>query len=176
MTNTETSTSEVTPDPAPPIASGFASAIDARAYDLDRSHVFHSWSAQASLKPLVIAGGKGSRVWDHSGRTYLDFSSQLINTNIGHQHPRVVEAIKTQADTLTTIAPTTANLVRGEAAERITDVAPAGFNKVFFTNAGADAIENAIRMARIHTGRDKVLSTYRSYHGNTGVAIVATGD
>lgn len=155
---------------------GPVSGSDSRAYDLDRSHVFHSWSAQASLNPLVIAGGKGSRVWDDSGRTYLDFSSQLINTNIGHQHPRVVEAIKRQADTLTTIGPTTANLARGEAAERITDVAPAGFNKVFFTNGGADAVENAIRMARIHTGRDKVLSTYRSYHGNTGAAIVATGD
>lgn len=152
------------------------SASDTRAYDLDRAHVFHSWSAQASLKPLVIAGGQGSRVWDDSGRTYLDFSCQLVNTNIGHQHPRVVEAIKKQAETLTTIAPTAANLARGEAAERITDIAPVGFNKVFFTNAGADAVENAIRMARIHTGRDKVLSTYRSYHGNTGAAIVATGD
>jgi taurine--2-oxoglutarate transaminase len=171
LTSTETSTSAPTTEPAPT-----ASALDARAYDLDRSHVFHSWSAQASLKPLVIAGGQGSRVWDHSGRTYLDFSSQLVNTNIGHQHPRVVEAIKKQAETLTTIAPTAANLVRGEAAERITDIAPVGFNKVFFTNAGADAVENAIRMARIHTGRDKVLSTYRSYHGNTGAAIVATGD
>ncbi|MEU0316923.1 aspartate aminotransferase family protein [Nocardioides sp. NPDC006273] len=171
MTSTETSTSAPTTEPAPT-----ASALDARAYDLDRSHVFHSWSAQASLKPLVIAGGQGSRVWDHSGRTYLDFSSQLVNTNIGHQHPRVVEAIKKQAETLTTVAPTAANLARGEAAERITDIAPVGFNKVFFTNAGADAVENAIRMARIHTGRDKVLSTYRSYHGNTGAAIVATGD
>lgn len=166
MTSAETTSAGVTPDPV----------LDARAYDLDRAHVFHSWSAQASLKPLVIAGGKGSRVWDHSGRTYLDFSSQLVNTNIGHQHPRVVEAIKKQAETLTTIAPTAANLTRGEAAERITDIAPVGFNKVFFTNAGADAVENAIRMARIHTGRDKVLSTYRSYHGNTGAAIVATGD
>jgi taurine---2-oxoglutarate transaminase len=176
LTSVETTSAGVTPDPAPPIASGSASALDARAYDLDRAHVFHSWSAQASLKPLVIAGGQGSRVWDDSGRTYLDFSSQLVNTNIGHQHPRVVEAIKKQAETLTTIAPTTANLARGEAAERITDIAPEGFNKVFFTNAGADAVENAIRMARIHTGRDKVLSTYRSYHGNTGAAIVATGD
>ena len=159
-----------------PQGTALTSASDARAYDLDRAHVFHSWSAQGSLKPLVIAGGQGSRVWDDSGHTYLDFSSQLVNTNIGHQHPRVVEAIKKQAETLTTIAPTTANLARGEAAERITDIAPVGFNKVFFTNAGADAIENAIRMARIHTGRDKVLSTYRSYHGNTGAAVVATGD
>ncbi|MET0843433.1 MAG: aminotransferase class III-fold pyridoxal phosphate-dependent enzyme, partial [Mycetocola sp.] len=85
-------------------------------------------------------------------------------------------AIKAQADQLTTIAPSTANLTRGEAAKRVTGLAPEGFNKVFFTNGGADANENAIRMARLHTGRDKVLSTYRSYHGNTGSAIVATGD
>jgi taurine--2-oxoglutarate transaminase len=150
--------------------------LDARTRELDRAHVFHSWSAQAALNPLVLAGGLGSRAWDHSGRTYLDFSSQLVNLNIGHQHPAVVAAITEQAQTLATVAPATANLARGEAARRITDRAPAGFNKVFFTNGGADANENAIRMARLHTGRDTVLSTYRSYHGNTGAAIVATGD
>ncbi len=144
--------------------------------DLDKAHVFHSWSAQGALKPLVIAGGLGTRVWDFDGNKYLDFSSQLVNVNIGHQHPAVIAAIKEQADQLTTIAPSTANLTRGEAARRITNLAPQGFHKVFFTNGGADANENAIRMARLHTGRDKVLSTYRSYHGNTGAAIVATGD
>ncbi|HWU57285.1 MAG TPA: aspartate aminotransferase family protein [Microbacteriaceae bacterium] len=147
-----------------------------RAFELDRAHVFHSWSAQGALKPMVIAGGLGTRAWDFDGREYLDFSSQLVNLNIGHQHPAVIAGIKEQADQLATIAPATANLTRGEAAKRIVDLAPDGFNKVFFTNGGADANENAIRMARLHTGRDKVLSTYRSYHGNTGAAIVATGD
>jgi taurine--2-oxoglutarate transaminase len=147
-----------------------------RAYELDRAHVFHSWSAQGSLTPFVIAGGAGSTVWDYDGKNYLDFSSQLVNTNIGHQHPAVVAAIKAQADILTTVAPAHANLARGEAASRILDRAGAPFNKVFFTNGGADANENAIRMARLTTGRDKVLSQYRSYHGNTGAAIVATGD
>jgi len=150
--------------------------LNERTSELDRAHVFHSWSAQGALKPLVIAGGLGCRVWDHDGRTYLDFSSQLVNVNIGHQHPSVVKAIVEQAQLLATIAPSTANLARGEAALRIVNRAPEGFNKVFFTNGGADANENAIRMARLHTGRDKVLSTYRSYHGNTGAAIVATGD
>lgn len=150
--------------------------LDRRAWELDRAHVFHSWSAQAALDPLVIAGGQGTRVWDHAGTSYLDFSSQLVNVNIGHQHPAVVEAIARQAELLTTIAPSTANLTRGEAAERIIARAPEGFHKVFFTNGGADANENAIRMARLATGRDKVLSRYRSYHGNTGAAIVATGD
>lgn len=150
--------------------------LQTRARELDRAHVFHSWSAQGALSPLVLAGGRGSTVWDHDGNTYLDFSSQLVNVNIGHQHPAVVKAIHEQADLLTTIAPATANLTRGEAARRIVERAPQGFSKVFFTNGGADANENAIRMARLHTGRDKVLSAYRSYHGNTGAAIVATGD
>lgn len=149
--------------------------LDATAIELDR-YVFHSWSAQAKLTPFVLSGGLGCRVWDSSGRTYLDFSSQLVNLNIGHQHPAVINAIREQAGTLATIAPATVNLQRGEAAQRIVDRAPDGFNKVFFTNGGADANENAIRMARLHTGRDKILSTYRSYHGNTGAAIVSTGD
>jgi len=151
-------------------------ADGARAFDLDRAHVFHSWSAQGALTPFVIAGGLGSTVWDFDGTEYLDFSSQLVNTNIGHQHPAVIKAIKDQADVLATVAPAHGNLTRGEAASRILKHAGEGFNKVFFTNGGADANENAIRMARLTTGRDKVLSMYRSYHGNTGAAIVATGD
>ncbi|KQM80948.1 aspartate aminotransferase family protein [Agromyces sp. Leaf222] len=153
-----------------------AADLDDLARRLDHEHVFHSWSAQGQSPQLVIASGRGCRVWDHSGREYLDFSSQLVNVNIGHQHPVVVEAIREQAELLTTIAPSTVNLARGEAAKRIVDRAPSGFRRVFFTNGGADANENAIRMARLHTGRDKVLSTYRSYHGNTGAAVVSTGD
>jgi len=150
--------------------------LDAQAKALDREFVFHSWLAQADLDLPVIAGGSGATVWDHAGNRMLDFASQLVNVNIGHQHPAVVKAIQEQAATLATIGPATANLTRGQAAERIIDKAPGGFAKVFFTNGGADANENAIRMARLHTGRDTVLSTYRSYHGNTGAAIVATGD
>ena len=150
--------------------------LDDLTYQLDRAHVFHSWSAQAALHPLVLAGGQGCRVHDHAGRSYLDFSSQLVNLNVGHQHPKVVAAIVEQAQSLATVAPQHAVRARGEAAKRITALAPDGLNKVFFTNGGADANENAIRMARLHTGRDKVLSTYRSYHGNTGAAVVATGD
>jgi taurine--2-oxoglutarate transaminase len=150
--------------------------LDARAKRLDRAHVFHSWSAQSGLDLPVIAGGSGTTVWDHAGNRMLDFASQLVNVNIGHQHPAVVAALPEQAATLATIGPATANLQRGEAAARILAKAPDGFAKVFFTNGGADAVENALRMARLHTGRDTVLSTYRSYHGNTGAAIVATGD
>lgn len=143
---------------------------------LDRAYVFHSWSVQGNINPLVIAGARGCELWDYEGKTYLDFSSQLVNVNIGYQHPRVLAAMKAQLEELVTIAPATANLARGEAAKRIVELAPEGFSKVFFTNAGADANENAIRMARLYTGRDKVLSAYRSYHGNTGSAIAATGD
>ena len=145
-------------------------------YDLDRAHVFHSWSAQGALHPFVPAGALGSVMWDYDGKEYLDFSSQLVNMNIGHQHPKVIAAIKAQADVLTMIAPGHASLPRGEAAKRILAKAGSTFDKVFFTNGGADANENAMRMARIVTGRDKILSQYRSYHGNTGAAIGATGD
>jgi taurine---2-oxoglutarate transaminase len=158
------------PDEIPDRARGAA------VFTADRAHVFHSWSAQGSVSPLVIAGSDGCYVWDYDGNRYLDFSSQLVNTNIGHQHPRVVAAIAEQAARLATIAPQHANEARGQAAQRIAGLAPDGMRKVFFTNAGADANENAIRMARLHTGRDKVLSFYRSYHGNTGAAIVSTGD
>lgn len=150
-------------------------ATEATTLDLDKA-VFHSWSAQGALAPMAVAGASGCEVWDEAGRRYLDFSSQLVNTNIGHTHPKVVAAIQQQAGVLPTIAPATANRTRGLAAERILEVAGPPFSKVFFTNGGADANENAIRLARLVTGRDKVLSTYRSYHGNTGAAVVATGD
>jgi taurine---2-oxoglutarate transaminase len=142
----------------------------------DRAHVFHSWSAQGLIDPLPIAGAEGSHFWDYSGRRYLDFSSQLVNVNIGHQHPRLVEAIQRQAAQLCTVAPFFANDKRGEAARLIAELAPGDLNRVFFTNGGAEANENAVRMARLHTGRHKVLSMYRSYHGATATAITATGD
>jgi taurine--2-oxoglutarate transaminase len=142
----------------------------------DHKYVFHSWSAQGAISPMPIASGSGSRFWDHAGKVYLDFSSQLVFTNIGHQHPKVIKAIQAQAEVLTTIAPQHANEARNEAAQRIVELAGSNFAKVFFTNGGADAVENAIRMARMHTHKHKVLSTYRSYHGNTGAAINATGD
>ncbi|MGB4324727.1 MAG: aspartate aminotransferase family protein [Candidatus Nanopelagicales bacterium] len=147
-----------------------------RVYDLDREYVFHSWSAQKALKPMVVAGAEGSHFWDYDGNKFLDFSSQLVNVNIGHQHPKVIAAIQEQAAVLATVAPQHANDKRGEAAQRIVELAGGKAEKVFFTNGGADAVENAIRMARIHTHKHKVLSQYRSYHGNTGAAIQATGD
>ena len=142
----------------------------------DRAHVFHSWSAQALINPLPIAGAEGSWFWDYDDNRYLDFSSQLMNVNLGHQHPKLIAAIQEAAGRLCTIAPFHANADRSEAARLIIEVAPESMEKVFFTNGGAEANENAIRMARLHTGRHKVLATYRSYHGATAGSISLTGD
>lgn len=147
-----------------------------RARRLDRTHVFHSWSAQAELNPMMIQRAQGAYVWDENGNRLLDFSSQLVNTNIGHQHPRVVAAIQAQAAKLCTVAPQHVNDVRSEAARLIADRTPGDLNRIFFTNGGADANEHAVRMARLVTGRYKVLSAYRSYHGGTTLAVNLTGD
>jgi len=142
----------------------------------EKASVFHSWSAQASLAPLMIKSAQGVYVTDESDKTYMDFSSQLVNTNIGHQHPSVVKAIKDQADILTTIAPQHGYEMRYRAAEMILDHSFEGAAKVFFTNGGTEAVEHAVRMARLHTGRPKVMSAYRSYHGATATSINLTGD
>jgi taurine---2-oxoglutarate transaminase len=147
-----------------------------RAYQDDRSHVFHSWSAQRALAPTVVEGGEGAWFWDDEGRRYLDFSSQLVNLNLGHQHPVVVAAIQAQAAKLCTVAPIFANDKRSEAARLIAELAPGDLRYVFFTNGGTEANEHAVRMARLTTGRHKVLATYRSYHGATTGSITLTGD
>ncbi|MBU3750863.1 MAG: aspartate aminotransferase family protein [Mycobacterium sp.] len=147
-----------------------------RAYELDRRHVFHSWSAQGQITPMTILAAEGSYVWDGEGNKLLDFSGQLVYTNIGHQHPRVVAAIAEQAAKLCTVAPQHVNAARSEAARLIAERTPGDLNHVFFTNGGADAVEHAVRMARLHTGRRKVLARYRSYHGGTDTAINLTGD
>ncbi|PKV80645.1 aspartate aminotransferase family protein [Nocardia fluminea] len=148
----------------------------ARAYELDRRHVFHSWSAQATLTPMVLTAAEGCYVWDGEGNRLLDFSSMMVNTNIGHQHPKVVAAIQRQAATLCTVAPSFVNDARSEAARLISERTPGDLDTIFFTNGGADAVEHAVRMARLHTGRYKVLSRYRSYHGGTETAVNLTGD
>ncbi len=142
----------------------------------DRAHVFRSWSAQRLVAPLPIAAAAGSNVWDYEGRRYLDFASQLVFTNIGHQHPVVVAAIQAQAARLCTVGLQFATDVRASAARLVAEIAPGDLNCVFFTNGGAEAIENAVRLARLHTGRIKVLAAYRSYHGSTTTAINVTGD
>jgi taurine--2-oxoglutarate transaminase len=142
----------------------------------EKASVFHSWSAQATIDPMMVTGAQGVYVTDDGGNMYLDFSSQLVNTNIGHQHPAVVQAIQKQAGTLSTIAPQHGYESRYRAAELILDRSFDGAAKVFFTNGGTEAVEHAIRMARLHTGRQKILAAYRSYHGATATSINLTGD
>lgn len=151
-------------------------AAGKRAYDLDRAHVFHSWQAQGPFDPMTILRAEGSHVWDGEGRKLIDLSGQLVNTNVGHQHPKVIAAIQEQAGKLATIAPQHVNDARSEAARLIAERTPGDLNRIFFTNGGADAVEHAVRMARLHTGKHKVLSAYRSYHGGTHMAVNITGD
>src|SRR6187401_2552996 len=147
-----------------------------RIQELDAKHVLHSWSVQNQISPLPVAGAEGRYFWDHEGNRYLDFASQLVNVNLGHQHPKVVAAIVEQAEKLTTIGPPMAHETRSELARLLAEVTPGDLTMSFFTNGGAKANENAIKLARWYTGRNKIVARYRSYHGATGGAITLTGD
>ncbi len=142
----------------------------------DAKHVLHSWSVRSAIDPIPIAGAEGRYFWDFDGKRYLDFASQLVNVSLGHQHPKVIAAIKEQADQLCTIGPMMANEKRSELARLLAEVTPGDLTMSFFTNGGAEANENAIKLARWYTGRPKIVARYRSYHGATAGAISATGD
>jgi taurine--2-oxoglutarate transaminase len=147
-----------------------------RVRELDKEYVLHSWSVQSQIAPIPVAGGLGRYFWDYDGKKYLDFSSQLVNLSLGHQHPKVVEAIVEQARTLCTIAPSVSTDKRSELARLLAEVTPGNLKMSFFTNGGAEANENAIKIARWYTGRHKIIARYRSYHGATAGAITLTGD
>ncbi len=142
----------------------------------DKRYVLHSWSVQSAIDPLPVAGAEGCWFWDYDGNRYLDFAAQLVNLALGHQHPKLVAAIKEQADRLCTIGPPMANDRRSELARLLAEVTPGNLAMSFFTNGGAEANENAIKLARWYTGRHKVIARYRSYHGATAGAITLTGD
>jgi taurine--2-oxoglutarate transaminase len=141
-----------------------------------KQYVIHSWSVQDALDPIPVAGAEGRHFWDYDGKRYLDFASQLVNVSIGHQHPKVVAAIKEQADKLCTIGPPMATEARSTLARMLAEITPGDLTMSFFTNGGAEANENAIKLARWYTGRHKVIARYRSYHGATAGAITLTGD
>src|SRR5947199_7733619 len=141
-----------------------------------KRYVLHSWSVQNAINPIPVAGAEGRYFWDYDGKRYLDFASQLVNVSIGHQHPKVVAAIKEQAERLCTIGPPMATEPRSTLARLRAEVTPGDLTMSFFTNGGAKANENAIKLARWYTGRHKVIARYRSYHGATGGAITLTGD
>ena len=141
-----------------------------------KRHVLYSWSVQDAINPIAVAGGEGRYFWDYDGKRYLDFASQLVNLSLGHQHPKLVAAIKEQADRLCTIGPPMATESRSRLGKLLPRSRPGNLSMSFFTNGGAEANENAIKLARWYTGRHKIIARYRSYHGATAGAITLTGD
>lgn len=145
--------------------------------DLSRETTLYEWTAQNVMKPMVIDHAKGIYVWDVDGKRYMDFNSQLMCVNIGHGDERVIDAVKAQMDQLCYVAPTAATTaVRAELGRLLQEITPGNLSKAFFTNGGAEANENAIKIARVVTGRHKIMARYRSYHGATAGAIALTGD
>ena len=144
--------------------------------DYSSKYTFYSWSVQSQVNPIPMVRAEGVYFWDADGKRYLDFSSQLMNLNIGHQHPKVVKAIQEQAGVLAYAHPSMATEPRGLAGKKISEVTPGTLNKTFFCLSGAEANENAIKFARFFTGRHKIMARYRSYHGATYGAIALTGD
>ena len=143
---------------------------------LTKEHTFFSWSAQGAVNPIPMVRGKGVYFWDANGKRYLDLNSQLMCVNIGHGDQRVIDAIKAQAEELVYAGPGMATRVRAQYGKMLAAVMPGDLTKFFFTLGGSDANENALRMARGYTGRHKVITRYRSYHGATSGAISLTGD
>lgn len=144
---------------------------------LSREHAFYTWSAQARINPIPVKRAKGVYFWDVNEKRYLDFNSMTMCVNIGHGNERVIRAIQEQAAELPYAAPGMATKVRALASRAVAEITPGGqLSKVLFTLGGADANENAIKIARAHTGRHKILARYRSYHGATAGAMAATGD
>ena len=142
-----------------------------------RDHVFYSWVAQNSVQnPIVMDHAEGVYFWDKSGKRYLDFSSQFVNMNIGHSHPKLLAALKEQTDRLSFAHPRTATDIRAKAAAKLAEITPGDLTKTLFTLGGGEATENAIKIARRYTGRHKIVTRYRSYHGASLGAGTATGD
>ena len=149
---------------------------DAELVARTKAHTIFEWSAQSKVDPIPVAGAKGCWFWTPEGKRYLDFNSQLMCVNIGHGDERVIKAIQEQAATLAYANPFMATEPRARLGEKLASIAPGDIDVFFFTNGGAEANENAIKIARMYTGRHKILARYRSYHGGTSGAITLTGD
>lgn len=143
---------------------------------LTKKHTLFEWSAQSKVEPIPVAGAKGVYFWTPEGKRYLDFNSQLMSVNIGHGDPRVVQAISEQAATLAYVSPFMATEPRARLGQKLAEITPGDMDTFFFTNGGAEANENAIKLARFFTGRHKILARYRSYHGGTAGSMMLTGD
>ena len=144
--------------------------------ELSKKHTIQEWSAQSGIHPIPVAGAKGVYFWTPEGQRYIDFNSQLMCVNIGHGDPRVIKAIQEQAETLAYVNPFMATEPRARLGAKLAEITPGDIDVFFFTNGGAEANENAFKIARAVTGRQKILARYRSYHGATAAAISATGD
>jgi taurine--2-oxoglutarate transaminase len=144
--------------------------------DLSRKHTLYEWSAQSKVDPIPVASAKGIYFYTPEGKRFIDFNSQLMSVNIGHGDPRVIQAISDQAATLAYANPFMATEVRARLGAKLAEISPGDIDTFFFTNGGAEANENAIKLARFFTGRHKILARYRSYHGATAGAISLTGD
>lgn len=144
--------------------------------DLCRRHSIFEWSAQAAVDPIPVAHAKGIYFWTPEGKRFIDFNSQLMCVNIGHGDERVINAIKEQAATLPYANPFMATDVRARLGAKLAEITPGDIDCFFFTNGGAEANENAIRIARLFTGRHKIGARYRGYHGGTAGALTLTGD
>lgn len=142
----------------------------------NKDYTLTSWTAQAVWNPITMAQAEGVYFWDNDGKRYIDWSSQLVNVNVGHSHPHVIKTIQEHVAKISYATPSIATEARGRLGEMLAEVTPGSLNKAFFTNGGTDAIENAIKMARLFTGKTKILTRYRSYHGATFGAATAGGD
>jgi len=139
-------------------------------------YTLFSWSKQGGLDPINASYAEGCYIYDREGKKYLDFSSQLMNVNIGHGNQRITEAVVKQMKEVSYVYPGMATEIRGRLGKKIAEITPGNLTKTFFTLGGAEAIENAIKLARIYTGRHKIITQYRAYHGATYGAITASGD
>src|SRR5262247_855957 len=144
--------------------------------DLTKKHTLFEWSAQGAVDPIPVAGAKGCWFWTPEGKRFLDFNSQLMCVNIGHGDERVIRAIAQQAETLAYANPFMATEARARLGRKLCEICPGDIDVFFFTNGGAEANENAIKIARQFTGRHKILARYRSYHGGTAGSMMLTGD
>jgi taurine--2-oxoglutarate transaminase len=143
---------------------------------LSKKHTLYEWAAQSKVDPIPVARAKGIYFWTPEGKRFIDFNSQLMCVNIGHGDERVLKAIREQAETLAYANPFMATEARARLGAKLAEIAPGDIDVFFFTNGGAEANENAIKLARLATGRHKILARYRSYHGATAGSITLTGD
>ncbi|MEO6637285.1 MAG: aminotransferase class III-fold pyridoxal phosphate-dependent enzyme, partial [Ginsengibacter sp.] len=142
----------------------------------NQDYTLFSWSKQKGTNPIAVKYGEGVYLYDYDGKKYIDFSSGLMNVNIGHGDQRITEAVTRQMQEISYVTPSCVTKARGELGKKLAEICPGDLNKAFFTLCGASAIENSIKLARLYTGRHKILTRYKSYHGSTNAAMAASGD